>query len=51
MLEPIPVPRDENGWPQAWWSLAGADPEFDLGDRDLPYERGDIFERGVKPKS
>ena len=39
MLEPTPVARDENGWPQAWWSLAGADPEFDFGDRDLAHER------------
>ena len=51
VLEPTPVPRDENGWPQAWWSLAGADPEFDLGDRDFAHERGDIFERAVKPRS
>jgi hypothetical protein len=45
------VPRDENGWPQAWWNLAGADPGFDLGDRARDHERGDIFERAVKPKS
>ena len=51
VLEPTRVPRDKNGWPQAWWSLAGADPEFDLGDRDRAHERGDIFEGLVKPRS
>jgi virulence-associated protein VagC len=51
LLEPVNVPRDKNGWPQAFWDLAGADPEFDLGDRNRGYERGDIFARPRKSRS
>jgi antitoxin VapB len=51
VLEPIEVPRDKNGWPEAWWSLGGADPEFDLGDRTRAHERGDLFERPAGSKS
>jgi antitoxin VapB len=50
VLQPLEVPRDENGWPQAWWKLAGADPEFDLGARPRDHERRDIFERPLKTK-
>jgi virulence-associated protein VagC len=50
VLEPIEVPRDKNGWPEAWWELAGADPAFDLGDRSRAHERGDIFARPGKSK-
>ena len=51
VLEPVNVPRDKNGWPQAFWDLAGADPEFDLGDRNRGHERGDIFARARKSRS
>jgi antitoxin VapB len=51
ILDPVQVPRDKNGWPQAFWDLAGADPEFDLGDRDRAEERGDIFARARKSRS
>jgi virulence-associated protein VagC len=45
VLEPVDVARDANGWPEAWWRLAGAAPEFDLGDRGVPHERGDVLTR------
>jgi len=43
ILEPIEVERDEKGWPMAWWSLAGAAPEFDLGNRGAAHERDDAL--------
>lgn len=43
VLEPIEIERDENGWPEAWWSLAGSAPEFDVGDRDVSHERDDVL--------
>jgi antitoxin VapB len=43
ILEPVSVPRDAKGWPLALWKLMGADPEFDVGDRTVPHERGDPF--------
>ena len=43
ILEPIEVERDRKGWPTAWWSLAGAAPEFDLGDRRAAHERADVL--------
>lgn len=43
ILEPLEVERDAKGWPIAFWSLAGAAPEFDVGDRMVPHERADIF--------
>jgi antitoxin VapB len=51
VLEPVTLPRDEQGWPQAFWDLAGADPEFDLGDRTQAHERGDMFARVAKRRS
>ncbi len=45
MLEPVESARDENGWPLAFWALAGSAHAFDLGDRRTPHERGDPFER------
>ncbi len=51
VLEPVTQPRDEQGWPQAFWDLAGADPGFDLGDRKQGHERGDIFARVAKRRS
>ena len=43
VLEPIEIERDENGWPEAWWHLAGSAPEFDVGDRQTPHEREDAL--------
>ncbi len=43
VLEPIAIERDSKGWPAAWWKLAGAAPEFDVGERDKPHERGDML--------
>jgi virulence-associated protein VagC len=43
ILEPPRVERDEKGWPLAWWQLAGAAPEFDLGDRPAHHERDDAL--------
>lgn len=43
VLEPVQIERDAKGWPVAWWALAGAAPEFELGDRQVPHERGDVF--------
>jgi len=43
ILEPIEVPRDAKGWPTAWWSLAGIAPDFNLGNRKRPHERGDVL--------
>jgi virulence-associated protein VagC len=39
VLEPVQTERDENGWPLAFWALAGAAPAFDVGDRRRPHER------------
>lgn len=43
VLEPVDIPRDGRGWPLAWWRLAGAAPDFDLGDRSAPHERRDVL--------
>ncbi len=47
VLEPFDLERDAQGWPKAWWSLAGAAPELELGDRQARHERDSIF----KPRS
>lgn len=47
VLEPFDLERDAQGWPKAWWSLAGAAPDLDLGDRKAHHERGSVF----KPRS
>jgi virulence-associated protein VagC len=39
VLEPVESERDENGWPLAFWALAGSAPAFDVGDRRVPHER------------
>jgi virulence-associated protein VagC len=46
VLEPIEIERDERGWPEAWWRLAGSAPEFDVGDRGAVHERGDVLTDG-----
>ena len=46
VLEPIEIERDENGWPEAWWNLAGSAPEFNVGDRRTPHERNDVLKSG-----
>jgi len=46
ILEPPRVERDEKGWPLAWWELAGAAPEFALGDRPAHHERDNPLKRG-----
>ena len=43
VLEPVEVETDALGWPKAFWQLAGAAPEFDLGDRSGAHERGDVL--------
>jgi hypothetical protein len=43
VLEPLDIERDEQGWPRAFWELAGSCPELDLGDRAAGHERGDIL--------
>ena len=43
ILEPFEIERDAKGWPVAFWSLAGAAPEFDVGNRTTPHERDDVF--------
>ena len=44
VLEPVESARDENGWPLAFWTLAGAAPAFDVGDRRVPHERDDALD-------
>lgn len=43
VLQPIEVERDDLGWPVAFWRLAGSLPDFDLGERRLAHERGDVL--------
>jgi virulence-associated protein VagC len=43
VLDPIEIDRDEKGWPEAWWKLAGSEPDFDVGDRQAPHEREDAL--------
>lgn len=43
VLEPVEIDRDEKGWPEAWWELAGSAPEFDVGDRRRAHEREDVL--------
>ena len=43
ILEPTTVERDAKGWPLSWWKLAGAAPQFDVGDRPSDHERGDVL--------
>jgi len=45
VLTPKRVARDAKGWPLSWWQIAGAAPEFDLGDRVAAHERGDVLSR------
>lgn len=45
ILEPVETARDAQGWPRAFWALAGAAPSFDLGDRRTPHERNDVFRK------
>lgn len=46
LLEPVEIERDRRGWPEAWWRLAGAATEFDIGPRGDAHERGDVLARG-----
>jgi hypothetical protein len=43
VLEPVDIARDSGGWPLALWRLAGAAPDFDLGDRGAAHERSDVL--------
>jgi len=45
VLEPIETDRDAQGWPRAFWALAGAAASFDVGERRAPHERKDVFRR------
>ena len=45
VLEPVETPRDANGWPQAFWELAGAAPDYSVGERAARHERGDVLRR------
>jgi antitoxin VapB len=44
VLEAADVARDPNGWPEAFWSLAGAAPEFDVGERPVAHERSNVLD-------
>ena len=44
VLEPVDLERDAQGWAKAWWSLAGAAPDLELGDRQARHERDSLFE-------
>jgi len=44
VLEPVEAERDGNGWPLAFWALAGSAPAFDVGDRRTPHERNDALD-------
>ena len=48
VIEPLTIERDAKGWPIAWWKLAGAAEDFDVGERGVPHERGDVFSRQGK---
>jgi virulence-associated protein VagC len=43
ILGPVEVRRDAKGWPVAFWELAGAAPEFSVGQRGTAHERGDVL--------
>jgi virulence-associated protein VagC len=43
VLEPCEIERDAKGWPTAWWRLAGAAPDFEVGDRAAAHERSDVL--------
>jgi hypothetical protein len=43
ILAQVEIERDERGWPEAWWRLAGSAPEFDVGDRKASCERDDVL--------
>src|SRR5262245_37031681 len=43
VIEPCEIERDARGWPTAFWRLAGAAPEFSVGDRAATHERGDVL--------
>jgi virulence-associated protein VagC len=44
VLQPLESERDENGWPLAFWALAGSAPAFDVGDRRVSHERDDALD-------
>jgi virulence-associated protein VagC len=43
IIEAVEVERDAKGWPVSWWQLAGAAPEFEVGERPLRHERVDVL--------
>lgn len=45
VLEPPLIERDPKGWPVAWWRLAGAAPEFDVGERPRAHERANALDK------
>jgi antitoxin VapB len=45
VLEAASIARDAKGWPLAFWALAGAAPEFEVGERRVPHERRDVLGR------
>ena len=45
VLEPPTLERDAQGWPVAWWDLAGAAPEFEVGERPRVHERADVLKK------
>jgi len=45
IIEPLTIERDAAGWPMAWWALAGAAPEFSVGERSAAHERSDVLSR------
>jgi virulence-associated protein VagC len=45
VVEPLGIERDARGWPLAFWELAGSAPDFSVGERGLPHERGNVLTR------
>jgi virulence-associated protein VagC len=43
IIEAVEVERDAKGWPITFWQLAGAAPEFEVGERPLQHERDDVL--------
>lgn len=43
ILEEMPVERDAQGWPLAWWKLAGSASGFHVGERPRSHERSEVF--------
>jgi antitoxin VapB len=45
VVEAMEIVRDAQGWPLAFWELAGAAPDFEVGTRPAVHERRDPLSR------